>query len=367
MARYRIPIAVAVGLLLALAGVSLALAAGPSPQGSSDEECLVCHGNPSLTYEFPSGETWSLYVNPQAHQDSVHGQQGVSCATCHPGFDTYPHAPLTVASVRAYQLDQYRSCIQCHDEVYEESLDSIHADEIAGGDWSAPVCTDCHSAHETTSPHEPRTRIPLACSRCHSAIYDEYHGSVHGEALTTGNPDVPTCTDCHGVHTQEDPRTTQFRLNSPALCATCHADAEMMGRYGLSTDVFDTYVADFHGTTVTLFERQSPDQETNKPVCYDCHGVHNMQPADDPGSSVFRANLLRTCQRCHPDATDEFPVSWLSHYRPDLERYPLVYLVETFYRILIPSVLGFMAIFVAVDGVSHLVRRVRAKKSKESA
>ena len=32
-----------------------------------------------------------------------------------------------------------------------------------------------------------------------------------------------------------------------------------MGKYGISTQVLNTYVADFHGTTVTLFEQVSPN------------------------------------------------------------------------------------------------------------
>ena len=55
-----------------------------------------------------------------------------------------------------------------------------------------------------------------------------------------------------------------------------------MSKYGISTQVVNTYVADFHGTTVTLFEKISPDQITNKPVCFDCHGVHNIKKVDDP-------------------------------------------------------------------------------------
>jgi hypothetical protein len=65
-----------------------------------------------------------------------------------------------------------------------------------------------------------------------------------------------------------------------------------MSQYDISTDVFDTYVADFHGTTVTLFEKQTPDHETNKAVCYDCHGVHNILPSTDENSSVIKANLI---------------------------------------------------------------------------
>ena len=88
---------------------------------------------------------------------------------------------------------------------------------------------------------------------------------------------MPVCTDCHGSHTPGGPHhhglPSEVARN---LCGECHANAALMQKYGISTDVFNTYVADFHGTTVTLFEKQHPDQETNKAVCTDCHGVHDI-------------------------------------------------------------------------------------------
>jgi predicted CXXCH cytochrome family protein len=338
-----------------------ALAAGPDAQTKAgDESCLACHSNPNLTYKFPSGETWKLYVDKVGYEDSIHTQKGLTCASCHPNVSDYPHKPVTVTSVRAYQLDQYRVCQQCHTELYAKQLDSVHGRALAGGNTDAAICTDCHNSHDTTDPDKPRTKIALACAKCHAAIYDEYKGSVHGKALIdANNTDVPTCTDCHGVHNQEDPTTARFRLNSPQLCAKCHANRDMMAKYGLSTNVFNTYVADFHGTTVTLFEHISPDVPTNKPVCYDCHGVHNMQSTKGADPQVIQKNLLKTCQKCHPDAQPNFSASWLSHYEPRIDKYPLVFFVNLFYMILIPAVLGFMVLFVALDAGSHIVRRLR--------
>ncbi|MCX8023990.1 MAG: hypothetical protein N3A60_02175 [Thermanaerothrix sp.] len=133
-----------------------------------------------------------------------------------------------------------------------------------------------------------------------------------------------------------------------------------MSKYGLSTQVLNTYVADFHGTTVVLFEKTDPDQETNKPVCYDCHGVHDIRRVDDPQKGIaIKENLLKTCQRCHPDATTNFPDSWLGHYIPSPDRYPLVYYVNLFYKFFIPTVLGGMAIFVASDVYYRLWGRRR--------
>jgi predicted CXXCH cytochrome family protein len=353
-------------LLVGLVSAGQAAAGGPPPQTGDNGACLACHANPELTYTFPSGQVWSLGVDADAFQTSIHGQQGLACTACHTDIEGYPHPPLEASNIRFYQLDQYRACAECHQEVYQRSLDSVHAQELAAGNWQAPVCTDCHGAHDTARAGQPRTRIPRTCSKCHAGIYTEYLDSVHGEALTEqDNPDVPTCVDCHGVHTQEDPRTGEFRLNSPQLCATCHADAVLMARYDISTNVFETYVADFHGTTVTLFERQTPDLPTNKPVCYDCHGVHNMKSPEDPASQVYQEQLLATCQKCHPDATANFQASWLSHYEPDIDQYPVVYFVDLFYQVLIPAVLGFMGVYVVVDLGGSLLRRLRRGEEEE--
>ncbi len=196
------------------------------------------------------------------------------------------------------------------------------------------------------------------CELCHAQVFELYKQSIHGAALIgEGNPDVPSCTDCHTVHSTQGPSTGSFHLFSPQICADCHADEELMSQYGISTDVFDNYVADFHGTTVLLFEKTAPDQETNKPVCIDCHGVHDMRQVDDPESTVIKENLLTTCQKCHPDATADFPTSWIGHYQPDLQNAPVVFFVKLFYTILIPTVLGAMAIFVASDAGRRIVNR----------
>jgi hypothetical protein len=223
-----------------------------------------------------------------------------------------------------------------------------------------------HATGELLS--EAQLWIPQTCARCHSAIYEKYAQSVHGEALSTGNPDVPTCIDCHGVHNIPDPLTNEFRLKSPQICAKCHTDPKRMSPYGLSTQVLNTYVADFHGTTVTLFEKQSPDAETNKPVCYDCHGVHDILRVDDPQKGLqVRENLLARCKMCHPGATADFPSSWLSHYYPSAEKYPLVYYVDLFYKIFIPLVLGGMALLVVMDFGRKMINRTQKAKPSTAA
>jgi RecJ-like exonuclease len=165
----------------------------------------------------------------------------------------------------------------------------------------------------------------------------------------------------------QGPSGSAFHLFSPQICAECHTDAELMAKYGISADVFDTYVGDFHGTTVALFEKLAPDQETNKPVCIDCHGVHDMKKVDDPESTVIKANLLGTCQKCHPAASLDFPTTWLGHYRPDVQHTPLVFFVRLFYLIFIPAVLGVMLLFVGTSIYRHAMDRRKERRDGHAA
>jgi hypothetical protein len=360
-------------------------ASQPTPQGMtlddvnsttpivSNQVCLGCHSQPGFSMTLRNGDVLDLTVDPEIYAASIHGQDGYACVQCHTNLGNYPHPPFAATDLRDVTLQLTNVCDRCHSGEYNLTLDSVHAAAQAAGKREAAVCTDCHGSHDVQQWTNPQTQvilpsarlsIPTTCSKCHNAIYQKYRTSVHGAALTEeGNTDVPTCIDCHGVHNIGNPTTTAFRLKSPELCATCHTNPAIMDKYGISTDVLNTYVADFHGTTVTLFEKQSPDSPTNKPVCYDCHGIHDISRVDDPQTGIqMQQNLLVRCKVCHPDATSNFPSAWMSHYIPSPQHYSLVYYVNLFYKIFIPLVLGGMVALVGMD-VGHSIY-VKARRSK---
>jgi len=357
-----------VGLALAVFTLAFAVPSASAEPGVGNEYCLSCHGQPDQIKDLPSGERLYLTIDPTLYADSVHGQGGYACVQCHTDIRTFPHPESKAQDRRDVTLSMYTTCKQCHSGNFEKTLDSVHQKALEEGNKNAAVCSDCHNPHAQQRLTHPDTRqllprahvqIPQTCARCHSEIYDQYKKSVHGAALLENiNPDVPACIDCHGVHNIPDPTTAAFRLRSPELCAKCHTDPTRMSKYGISTQVLNTYLADFHGTTVTLFEKQTPDQVTNKPVCFDCHGIHDIARPDDPQKGLqVKENLLQTCQKCHPDATPNFPDAWLSHYDPSPDKNPLVYYVNLFYKIFIPSVIGGMALFVASDIGRRLIKR----------
>ncbi len=363
---FRPPLIIAMALSLAviMAFVLPVQAAPPEQESDPNKLCMACHSIPDREVKLANGETLPLYIDHDAYTASVHGQEKVLCTSCHTNISGYPHPQLAANDYRDFQIDRYVACRNCHVEQYEATLDSMHAAALAGGNRDAALCTDCHGSHDIGDPAEPRQKTSVTCSLCHASHYEDYNESVHGEALMAeGNPDVPTCVDCHGVHAIHDPLTAEFRLKSPEICGECHRDTLLMDKYDISTEVFETYVADFHGTTVTLFDRQSPDQATNKAVCFDCHGVHNIKAVTDPEATVVKENLLITCQRCHPGADTNFPTSWTSHHIPDRENNPLVYYINLFYAIIIPAVVGFMVLFVSLDAVRRITLRFRPRKS----
>jgi predicted CXXCH cytochrome family protein len=257
---------------------------------------------------------------PDALPQSVHAN--VACDDCH---------KTEGAKVK---------CQGCHLENYQKTLDSVHQRSATRGDKMAPGCVDCHGTHDVKKPTATRSAIALTCAKCHEGVATAYAKSVHG-AGAASNADVPLCTDCHRAHDVAGPRTTQWELRTPELCGSCHANATLMSKYGLSTKVLSTYLTDFHGKTAAL--RSSQGKAVTGAVvarCTDCHGVHDIQKSNATTSPVIQANLLKTCQQCHADATTNFPAAWLSHYEPSLHKAPMVYAVKLGYALLIPFMIG---------------------------
>lgn len=320
-----------------------------SPPATRDEGCLSCHSQRELSMNLASGEKLSLYIDNAEYTSSIHGGK-LLCTDCHSSITGYPHPRREVSTGREYSLVQYEVCKRCHFDNYTKTLDSVHYKMLSGGDLRAPLCTDCHGAHNMTSPSQPRTRISQTCSQCHQSLYQEYAMSVHGEALIQENNfDVPVCTDCHRSHTIEDPRTASFRLESVKLCSNCHSNEKLMQKYDISTKVVKTYLQDFHGVTVALETKEKKNIWVREAVCTDCHGVHYIQVVDSPNSPVIKANLVNVCRGCHPDANTNFPAAWLSHYEPSVDKAPLVFFIRRFYWVIIPFIVVGLLAHILID------------------
>lgn len=370
---------------------ALAQESGPTPTVANPHttnDCLGCHSNPNMVGKFADGKTMSLYYDPKSHEGSKHVEE---CRTCHDAQQEYPHKVSqpkscevchsqifngvskdeTVFEMASYQderavdMEINNSCRNCHTEKFNEISDSAHTRVLERGNRFAPICMDCHGSHHITSPNEPRTKIPQICSKCHLSVYTTYESSIHGAALeANSNPDVPTCINCHGSHKISGPGSENFRADSITLCGSCHADKDLMGKYGISTNVFQSYLDDFHGRTVD-FIRQARDAKITKATCYDCHGIHDIQAPSNKLSSVYPANLQKTCQQCHPDASISFPQAWLSHYSPTWQDTPALFAVTSFYKFLVPTIIGGFVVYIGIDARRRIADKFKKRSSKK--
>jgi hypothetical protein len=281
-----------VSVLICLFGVFQTVFAEGSPRDDiqyapvDNDTCLICHDNPKTDMTFANGDQISIKVDSEAYQNSVHAE--LACAVCHEGFDGVFHPELNIENQREYFNNYRTSCQQCHPSQFNEVEASIHEKLFEAGNQETPSCADCHDPHsqqdckEGHHSIEDQMAILNICADCHQDVYDTYTDSIHGhELVVEKNVDMPTCVDCHSVHEICDPNEVAFRKGSIDMCANCHTDPKIMDKYGMPVNVLDTYLV-FHDTTVTLLEDYDSEGSTNKPACYDCHGIHDVGDFSPP-------------------------------------------------------------------------------------
>ncbi len=221
---------------------------------------------------------------------------------------------------------QSNSCVSCHLEIGDELALPVEGMKEDVHERQGLSCQDCHGGDATAgfdgdpdASMDPakgyigvpkRTEIPQFCGRCHSdanymrrfnprAATDQlssYQTSTHGKLLKQGDMKVATCIDCHGVHgirDAKDSRSSVYPLNIPQTCSRCHADADYMNDYGISTAQTQQYQNSVHG--VALLEKG--DQAA--PACNDCHGNHGASPPGAP-------SIAFVCGQCHLNNSELF-------------------------------------------------------------
>lgn len=195
----------------------------------ADAKCLKCHSR-NLKKTLEDGDTMLLKVEVEPFSTSVH--KVIGCTGCHRDIAKAEKHPSRepIASRRAYSLKHNQTCSQCHAATHEEYAGSIHALLVAQGEESAPVCSDCHSSHsiQPRQNYHPESGEP--CSKCHKDVYDAYAQSVHGTAYLEGNQirgefvQAPVCFDCHEAH---DVSGTVDSDKVIAQCTSCHEVAKI--------------------------------------------------------------------------------------------------------------------------------------------
>jgi ssDNA-binding Zn-finger/Zn-ribbon topoisomerase 1 len=197
--------------------------AADKPLSDADKTCLGCHAQERLEKKLANKETLSLHVQADAFAKSVHSVIG--CAGCHAEviLKSHPSKTKKITDVREYSIASTEICRGCHADKFKQYEGSIHAFLVRDGNAAAPVCTDCHSPHAVNSKAQYETMAAVPCKNCHVAIFNAYAGSMHGKARNKpGESAAPLCSDCHSAHEVAVASAGEGRKTA---CLGCHAGA----------------------------------------------------------------------------------------------------------------------------------------------
>jgi cytochrome b subunit of formate dehydrogenase len=337
----------------------LALIAAAAGAGADEIDCLECHDE--------------VVIDAPAHPD-------VTCAECHTNV-TAAHEGRDLPP-----LTDDESCNECHLSDSRALGRSVHGGEVS--------CIDCHGhPHRLHRVDDPASAVaPVnqldSCGDCHDeapTALDHYRESVHGRALLGKGLDAaPGCSDCHGAHSvfAADHRRSLMGFGKlPETCGSCHGlllrdwvDASAHGAGWQADDTDVPVCADCHASH-GVADPHSPGERlagadrcgdchqdhlvtfrlgfhgkadrlgmTGSAQCVDCHTAHRNLPADDPRSSVHPDNRVETCATCHSGATAAF-ASFDPHLDPaDPEGNRAVYVIWFTMMALLIAVFGFFGV-----------------------
>src|SRR5690348_2757819 len=218
-----------------------------------------------------------------------------------PGYCALVALLLLLSGISFAQKLSNADCLACHGDntlSKEESGKQIslyvNDKKFQGSVHSVFGCTDCHSDVKAV-PHEAAPAKP-ACATCHADQQAAYDTGFHAAARKKGDARAARCVDCHGsphaIVAASDPASRVHRTNIPATCGACHGQKFVMEASGHSAQPFASYQESVHGRAVAAGSEKAA-------VCTDCHGSHDIRPASDSKSPIFKFNVPNTCGQCH--------------------------------------------------------------------
>ncbi|MGB8259519.1 MAG: cytochrome b/b6 domain-containing protein [Terracidiphilus sp.] len=217
---------------------------------------------------------------------------------------------VTVAQGAKKPKDE--DCLACHGDTTLSKQDagktrSLYVDKeklkhsIHGSLFG---CVDCHT--DVKGPAHDSTPAKVQCATCHADSQEAYSHSTHARAAKDGKGTAVNCQDCHGgaheILPATDAKSPVHHGNIPATCGRCHGLRFLVAPNSESAQAFESYQESVHGRAVE-------NGSAKAAVCTDCHGTHQVLPANDDQSPISRFNVPKTCGKCHTGIAYTFQAS----------------------------------------------------------
>jgi DmsE family decaheme c-type cytochrome len=219
------------------------------------------------------------------------------------------------------------SCLMCHkrNDKVMAIFDGVHGSPSQQGSPMAGL--QCEACHGPLGKHNRGGKEPMiafgkesklsaqsqnsVCLGCHNDPKQmAWHNSSH-------NLDEVACSDCHTIHTANDPVMDQLTVND--TCTSCHTQQKSaMNKRSSHPMKWDQMTCiDCHNPHGSMSE-SALNHATVNDTCYSCHGekrgpvlwehapvTENCANCHNPHGSVNEAMLTQRapqlCQQCHMD------------------------------------------------------------------
>ncbi|MBB1427072.1 DmsE family decaheme c-type cytochrome [Shewanella sp. SG44-2] len=219
------------------------------------------------------------------------------------------------------------SCLMCHkkNDKVMAIFDSVHGSPSQQGSPMAGL--QCEACHGPLGAHNKGGKEPMiafgkesklsaqsqnsVCLGCHNdPKLMAWHSSSH-------NLDEVACSDCHNIHTDNDPVMDKLTVND--TCTSCHTQqkSDMNKRSSHPMKWDQMTCIDCHNPHGSMSE-SALNHATVNDTCYSCHGekrgpvlwehapvTENCANCHNPHGSVNEAMLTQRapqlCQQCHMD------------------------------------------------------------------
>ena len=326
--------------------------------------CLKCHDKEGEVKKLGNGELLPLHISTKAFVESMHNS--TDCEDCHSDIDgkTHGKVPTAIPSLREYSMGMRDSCRECHKKNVKSYEDGLHAALVKEGSKpdrkDAPVCSDCHNPHNLLSVKLVTPIADTPCASCHESIFKAYAKDVHGLERIAKGKSAPICSDCHKAHNvqaaslgdgikdacigchkeavvqHKDWLPNAERHFDAISCPVCHApDAQRRVNLRLYDKAAKHQISEQLG--VPQFEKRTQAADTNK-TGLDERALWSLlnefnQPGA-PGNTVLRGRLevrsgieahqisekskaIKDCDTCHKVGAEAFQSVSLTIAGPD--------------------------------------------------
>ena len=200
-----------------------------------DLDCIDCHEDLADTEDEHAEELEAVQCSnchDDAAEEMEAGGHSAECYDCHGKHNILPRSDSRSS---VYDLNVPRTCCTCHSEQEEPDACAAYESGMHGmvlirsGMIFSAVCNDCHGSHDIRGASDPgsmvaRANINDTCAACHKGVVDRYAASVHGQMFNDSPDDAPVCTSCHSAHETERAMDARFLLTVVERCSSCHVE-----------------------------------------------------------------------------------------------------------------------------------------------